>query len=166
MITQARLKELLHYDPDTGVFIWVAPVSRRIRVGGVAGSVKAVKSGKKYNKIQIDGKLLMAHRLAWIYVYGKIDDSQIDHIDGNGLNNLRLVDSAENNKNIRLSNRSRSGVPGVYLLPSGRWRACIGINRVKEHLGSFPTREEAISCRKKAERRYGFHENHGQIRPL
>lgn len=81
MLTVERLRELLDYDPETGVFRWKEP-RRKCRVGEVAGSLR--KDG--YVKIQVDGRFYQAHRLAWLCVYG-VWPSAIDHIDGNRANN-------------------------------------------------------------------------------
>jgi hypothetical protein len=86
-LTQARLKQLLHYDPDTGVFTWIYH-SRSPMIGKVAGCVYAREGDPtKYIRIGIDGKKLQAHRLAWLYVHGSFPYRHIDHIDGNGENN-------------------------------------------------------------------------------
>jgi hypothetical protein len=90
-LTQERLKHLLHYNPDTGVFTWVQRASKSVRVGNSAGSKN--KSG--YIDIRIDKSLHKAHRLAWLYIYGVCPNGKIDHINnvktgatglGNGLN--------------------------------------------------------------------------------
>nr|UVX44468.1 MAG: zinc-binding loop region of homing endonuclease [Bacteriophage sp.] len=65
-LTQDRLKELLHYNHDTGIFTWVQRASKSVRVGNSAGSKN--KSG--YIDIRIDKSLHKAHRLAWLYIYG------------------------------------------------------------------------------------------------
>lgn len=95
----------------------------------------------------------MAHQLAWLYVNGTWPPSQIDHIDGDGLNNkienLRLANSAQNN-----SNRSFNGAvgfKGVYWNKSGKaYRAQIQINGRRIYLGSFATPEEAHEAYVKA----------------
>jgi hypothetical protein len=77
MITQNRLKEVLSYDKDTGIFIWIKPTSRRVTKNSKAGVIYATK----YIAIAIDKKRYAAHRLAWLYVHGKFPDNNIDHID-------------------------------------------------------------------------------------
>lgn len=68
MITQARLKEILHYNPETGVFTWKIRTSKRIRIGYEAGWVvhRKAAGGKKYRVIGADGATYLSHRLAWL----------------------------------------------------------------------------------------------------
>jgi hypothetical protein len=86
-ITAERLREVLLYDPETGVFRWWVPTSRKspFRVGKIAGSYH--RDG--YREIRIDKRLYRAHRLAWLYMTDKWPDLEIDHIDQDGTNNLR-----------------------------------------------------------------------------
>lgn len=65
-LTAARLRELLNYDELTGNFTWRHPGKKR-RLDRPAGCVKALG----YIVIRVDGVLLRAHRLAWLYVHGK-----------------------------------------------------------------------------------------------
>ena len=103
MFTQQELKRQLHYNPETGVFTWLVSNNNRIRVGDKAG---AVSSGKSYCRIKINGKSYGAHRLAFFYMHGEFPLKDVDHVDGNGLNNkwlnLRQVTHQENQKNQRL----------------------------------------------------------------
>jgi hypothetical protein len=119
----------------------------------------------------IDGVKHQSHRLAWLYVYGKHPKRQIDHIDGDGLNNrinnLRDVTCRENLKNSRLRSNNTSGVSGVYFhKPSGKWQALIFTNSGRKYLGTFVDIKDAIAAREGAEIEHGYHENHGQERPL
>ena len=77
-LTQERLKELLHYDPETGVFKWKQ--ERRggefysvvlVKVGDIAGSLRSGERGYRHWKIGVDGENYRAHRLAWFYMKGE-----------------------------------------------------------------------------------------------
>lgn len=173
MITQKRLKELLHYDPSTGDFIWIKRTGPRCAVGAGAGSVKNCKPGalgKKYARIRVLGITYLAHRLAFLYVEGRLPDLEVDHIDGNGLNNrfdnLRLVSRTGNAKNQRLNPRNKTGIPGVRLLTGKtRWMVCIGGGPRKIYLGTYDCFFQACCVKKSAENRHGYHKNHGSVRP-
>lgn len=170
MITQERLKELLSYDPDTGVFTW--KVSRgNCKSCDKAGSIAAGSGGKSYLQIMVDGKRYLAHRLAWIHRHGHFPPHEIDHINGDGVDNrlcnLRSVTGSENRKNRRLQSNNISGTCGVYWhKASGKWQAQIKVDSKYLHLGSFEDINDAVKARKEADIKYGFHENHGSNRPL
>lgn len=168
MITQDQLKEVLHYCPETGVFTWLENMSTRARKGAEAGSIRYDNSSNKpYRHICANQQRYRAHRLAFLYMTGGFPEDQVDHEDGNGLNNawsnLRAVTGAENHKNMRKRADNRSGTTGVYWYKQTRkWRSLIR----NKHLGFFRSKEEAIAARKAAEVTYGFHDNHGTERPL
>ena len=141
-ITQERLKELLHYDPETGVFTYL--VSRRgsVKVGNRAGY-----KSNGYLRIKIDGKAYLIHRLAWLYVYGDLPPMDIDHINGsrddNRLINLRCATRSENIQNLR-KHRSDNLLNKLGVSASGRmFKATIMLNGVKHYLGLYPTIEDA-----------------------
>ena len=168
MLNQKRLKELLQYDLDTGVFTWKVRAATNTKIGSEAGSV--VKDTRTYYRfIMISNKSYYAHRLAWLYVHGKWPKNQIDHEDGNGLHNwiknLRDVTNRENSMNSRMFSNNTSGFSGVsYHKRDGNWRAYISVDSKQKHLGNFDNIDEAVSARKAAEVKYGFHPNHGQAR--
>jgi hypothetical protein len=170
MITQERLKELLHYDPETGVFTWKVNKGPTARAGTEAGSVKH-QQRNYYRHIRADGVTYCAHRLAWLYVHGKFPENEIDHDDGNGLHNwiknLRDVTRRDNQKNRRLNCNNTSGTTGVsFNQATAKWQARIQTDSGQKHLGQFVEIKDAIAARKAAEIDHGYHENHGQIRPL
>jgi len=160
-ISLEELKSLLKYDENTGVFTW-------IKNNKIAGTVDKKSKSRSYIKIGINGSCYKAHRIAWYYFYGKESTLQLDHKDHNGLNNkinnLREVTNQENLRNTNIFNTNTSGVLGVRLnKKSNKWNAQITVNGKNIWLGSFLTKEDALIIRKKAEIKYGFHENHGKI---
>lgn len=169
MITQETLKQLLHYDPETGVFTWLKKRGKSA-VNKEAGH-NCFKNTKQYRLIGVETKLYRAHRLAWLYMTGSMPALEIDHIDGNGLNNawlnLREVDRRENCRNMRLHNHNTSGISGVsWRKQRNKWRAYVMVDNHQINLGHYDDLFEACCARKSAELKYGFHENHGSDRPL
>lgn len=144
-ITAEYLRELLHYDPTTGLFKWRDCGGPRQRL---AGTYTGVANDQGYVRIQIDGKRHHAHRLAWLYVNGKWPDASIDHIDGvrdnNRISNLREASVVENARNrYNLDSRNKHGLAGISR--SGKkWMAQIRITVGKlTYLGSYPSPEAA-----------------------
>lgn len=73
-----RVKEVLHYSPLTGEFWWINPTCNGIKPFTKAGSI----DGKGYTRITLHKKDHLAHRLAWLYVYGRPPENSLDHING------------------------------------------------------------------------------------
>jgi hypothetical protein len=154
-LTAGRLRELLDYDPGTGVFRWRANRGR-VRAGGVAGSLSV--SG--YLKARVDGRSHWAHRLAWLYVHGEWPRGGIDHINGdrsdNRIGNLRDVPQRINAQNRRTARRDNtsSGLLGVdWHAHRQRWRARIRLRGGRLDLGHFDTPEAAHAAYVEAKRR-------------
>lgn len=151
---QVRLKELLHYDPDTGVFTNIK-ARKGIRVGDVSGTTD--RHG--YKVIYIDRRQYKAHRLAWLYVNGEFPPEQIDHInrdrEDNRICNLRCATRTENNQNLSVSSRNTSGHIGVsWCARLQKWHARIMANRKYIHIGYFNEIVDAIAARESAKRQY------------
>lgn len=143
-MTAERLREILLYDPGSGIFTWKKSY-RANTAGRVAGTPS---SG--YVVISILKKRFHAHRLAWLYVYGSWPDGEIDHINGirddNRIANLRDVPGYINNQNQRKApshNKSTKLLGTSFCKQTGRYSAQIHINRKKIHLGRFDTPELA-----------------------
>ena len=152
MLTQARLKELLHYDPSTGDFTWIG--GSRTPIGKRAGCL--FDTG--YIRIQIAGRFYRAHRLAWLYVTGAWPRHQIDHIDGqrdnNAFHNLRDVTAGVNSQNRRKAHPgSASGLLGVAKGYKGQWNAYITAAGRSQYLGTYQTANEAHAAYLAAKRR-------------
>ncbi len=98
---------------------------------------------------------------------GAMPEEHIDHINGirddNRWENLRPVNRATNQKNMKLFANNTSGVPGVRKSPNGlKWVSRIFTEGKEVHLGTFKNKEDAVAARKKAEIDYGVHANHGR----
>lgn len=143
--TQERLKDLLHYDPDTGVFRWRVTNSNR----AVAGTVCRSLNGKGYVQIGIDGRRYEAQRLAWLYMTGVWPSHMVDHVDMDPVNNrwanLRAATFAENMANTRALRNNSLGVKCVRR-KSGRFQSHITIDGKQKFLGSFATIEAASAA--------------------
>lgn len=154
-LTQSTLKALLEYDPKTGMFTWLTSQSNRAPIGSLANSI----SDDGYYRIRVKGKSYRAHRLVWLYVYGKFPDGDIDHINGdtldNRIENLRDVTKAGNQQNQRRAHtRNKTGHFGASEQGfSGKYRARIRVNGKVHYLGLFNTPEEASKAYVEAKRR-------------
>ena len=161
-LSQKRLRELLHYNPDTGVFTWKVHRAGNAMIGDIAGYLDE-DSG--YIRITLDYYLHHAHRLVFVYVVGETPE-QIDHINhirnDNRWINLRPANNPLNRLTQTLRIDNSSGFTGVvWFKRYSKWRARITINGKEKHLGYFIEKGDAITARKKANIKYGFHENHG-----
>ena len=178
------LKECFAYCSETGCLTWSKrPLShfrdeRSMKIwntkysGKPSGRIYQNKNGKSYKDVSICNSSYQQHRIIYILHNGDIDKKmQIDHISGestdNRIENLRLVDGFENHKNTRMHSNNTSGVTGVNWHKQGKkWNPRINVNNRYISLGMFSNFDDAVRARKAAEKLYGFHENHGQNRPL
>lgn len=141
-----RVRELLSYDPDTGVFTWLVSLAGRgggVQIGKVAGSIDT----KGRRQIKIDGHAYFAHRLAFLWMTGEWPADQVDHRDRDHSNNrwlnLREASPSQNAMN-RKPFRPKHDLPrGAHALPSGRYAACIQLDGRLRHIGVFDTAEAA-----------------------
>lgn len=143
-LTQSQLKELFFYDDSTGIFKWNKKICRHVIVGSIAGSV--YQDG--YVLIKVFGKRYVAHRLAWLYVYGQFPDGELDHINGNRsdnrIANLRVVTRQGNQQNKARQENNTSGQTGVcFHSRSKLWQAQIYVRGKPVYLGQYKNKEDA-----------------------
>ena len=152
-VTAERLREVLDYCPETGVFRWRRVTKgNQVKVGAVAGC-----QGKKGHRrvIQIEGRLYYAAPLAYLYMTGEWAPNDIDHRNSdpsdNRWLNLHPATRSQNMANTRAHTDSRTSVKGVFLhKETGKWRARIRIENRSLSLGLFHTIEEAAAAYDKA----------------
>lgn len=149
MISQERLKELMSYDPYTGLFKWKVRTSLRVQIGDIVGGAGRPRKCK-YFGTRIDGRRVRLHQLAVLYMTGTWPKNVPDHRDGNGQNNrwdnIRDISLAENSQNIKGPRRSSStGLLGAYRCTNGyyKFQSQITAYGKRVHIGFFNTAEEA-----------------------
>tara|TARA_R100001244_G_scaffold123667_1_gene93353 strand:+ start:652 stop:1152 length:501 start_codon:yes stop_codon:yes gene_type:complete len=142
-LSQEYIKSKLEYNPEEGTFIWLAS-SGRAKKGYFAGG----ETGNGYKRILINKKSYLYHRLAWVYMTGDWPVEQIDHINGDGLDNrwinIREATAQQNMFNRPKNKENKSGHKGVcWNKEVKKWHASININRKLVHLGDFLDIEDA-----------------------
>lgn len=159
------VKECYNYNSLTGMLTWkVNRYKRSPHIGKEVGGIG--KDG--YSKLKLNGSMYRTHRVIWALVHGVQPTGEIDHINGNRLDNrlanLRVVDGQTNHMNVKHNRRNTSGVQGVHWgQRESKWIA--SIHEKGKKLRLLATRDffEAICIRKSAEITYGYHVNHGRI---
>ncbi len=141
-LTAERLREILHYDPDTGFFTWL--VGNRARKGSRAGCV----GGIGYRVLRLPPHTYLEHRLIFLWMDGKHPDLCIDHINGirhdNRWANLRHAARKLNNQNIHKAQaNNKSGFLGVHWCERRKvFVAQIQAGK-QRRIGDYSTAEEA-----------------------
>ena len=175
------LRQLIDYDPETGALVWrVRDVSfftdGKISALGAMNAWNARyadnpalkgKNSDGYFRGRVFSRRYLAHRVAWAIYSGAWPENEIDHINGDRLDNrianLRSVTHQENSKNRAIGIKNTSEAIGVSWHNRDLvWAAQIHKNGKQKHIGYFKSKDEAISARAKASAEYGYHANHGR----
>lgn len=154
-LTPDRARQLFADTNDGPSLLWKAPTARRSKPGDIAGAVRP----DGYRQVCVDGKLYLSHRVLWLMRNGVWPDGEVDHINGDKLDNsaanLRSVSKSGNMQNIRqafVSNTS-SGLLGVSVeRKTGRFYSRICVNGKQKMLGTFGSAEDAHSAYVQAKR--------------
>lgn len=170
------LRECFDFNPESGVLTWkIRPehhFSHSSRADGgfnkkFAGKPAGSVMARGYLWITLCGRPHFAHRIAWAVHYGEYPKGVIDHSNGvktdNRISNLFLSTPSENSRNQKMRSTNTSGQMGVsQRKDNGRFRSFIQAAGKRIWLGTFDTLDEAIAVRKRAEKKFGYHENHGR----
>ena len=148
-LTAERLREIVHYNPETGEFRWRH--DRRCgnnRIHRPAGSPAGTTNKNGYRQIHIDGKNYYGHRLAWLHVHNGWPVGEIDHINGNRadnrIENLREATRSQNSMNSGARSDNRFGMRGVSVITRrGKYEANIKIDGKRICIGKYDTPEAA-----------------------
>lgn len=163
-LTQKRVREMFHYDPETG------HLTRRITSGGQkAGTIAGCSTSTAgYIRVRVNDKKYLAHRLIWLHQTGALPGGKhIDHINGDGTDNrwqnLRLVTPVENGYNTTKGRDNKSGFKGVsWNSRLNKWIARISVDKRPVYVGVFDDPSEAgAAVRAVRERLHGDYCNHG-----
>jgi hypothetical protein len=140
-LTQGKLKQLLQYDSETGLFSWLS------KTGSVSAGATAGTPHKGYLRIQVAGEMFRAHRLAFLYMTGSLPSAEVDHINGikndNRWGNLRLVDHLMNMQNQTRAHACNGCKTLGVSKQRHKYRARIRVDGKNKSLGMFDTPEAA-----------------------
>lgn len=156
-ISQKRLKEVLFYDPETGIWRWLVGKARRVKEGMIAGSL----GDNGYRLIGIDYRLYRANRLAWLYMEGYFPEYDVDHEnrirDDDRWSNLRDATRQCNNRNRRMLKNNTSGITGVaWHKRDQKWGSKISVGGKQINLCYSKVKTDAVIVRWEAEKKYDF----------
>jgi hypothetical protein len=140
-LTAERLRELLSYDSESGIWTWLKPNRGSVKAGSIAGSTNT----KGYRQIEIDGGRYASNKLAFLFMKGEWPplDMDLDHKDRNPGNdawqNLRLATRQQHAANRKTFSNNASGFKGVTRQRRGfyKWQARITVNGKTKCLGTF-----------------------------
>ena len=158
-ILAARVRELFHYDPATGVFTRKVRLAQRHQAGDRGDFLVTGGGLIGYRRVSFDSNRYLAHRVAWLYVNGCWPSKDIDHINGdrgdNRIANLRDVPNSTNRENMRAPRSDNaSGYLGVHFHKQAKkWRARIQVKSRGINLGLFDTPEQAHEAYLQAKRK-------------
>lgn len=180
------INECFTYNPESGLLLWNTRPLTHFKCGHGCKSFNAKLAnheagseqthhvtGKTYRSVELKGVRYMTHQLISMIVNGYFV-AQVDHINGDGtdnrLLNLRFVNKAVNARNQKQRCDNTTGVTGVSfnLNEKGhmKYRSRIYNNSNRREIKRFYSLFEAVCWRKSKEIEYGYHKNHGEVRPL
>jgi len=139
-----------YFEYFDGYLIWKQSTNpQKIRIGDLAGAISVGGNGIPRMRVSFFNKSYYNHRIIWNLHYGEIPENmEIDHIDGNPLNNkienLRLCNRQQNCFNTKSKRTSTSKYKGVSFSNREKcWKAQIQLDGKNYHIGNFKSEYEA-----------------------
>lgn len=162
-LTVQRLREVLDYDPATGIFRWKIFMGSRALPGQQTGC----PDHHGYLLIRVDKVVYKAHRLAWLWMTGQWPTKDVDHKNGRGSDNrwdnLREATMSQNLGNSKIRRHNKSGRKGVsWSKAAKKWHAQIIVNRKNHHLGYYDDIDQAALAYAEAANR--FHGEYARLK--
>ena len=168
-ISQAYVRECLHYDPDEGTFTWrkrprhhfkneadMNRVNER-HAGNLAGTYS---KSENMTYLHIDGKKFRAAKLAVIHRVAQIGHMKIICLNGDGsdirITNLRATELSHLASTTRPWINGVTGTTGITKTKHGTYEARIHRNSKTKFVGTGKTIAEAVALREKALAEYGI----------
>jgi len=161
-LTTDKIRELLDYNEETGVFTWKASLG-----GTRADKIYKKATGYPLVYVRLFGKKYTASRLAFLWM-GKELPKQVDHLDRDSTNNkwsnLAASNSLENSRNQSMHSNNTSGVTGVtWNKAANKWKAQVRVKSITKFLGYFDYDDLDLAAMEVMEFRaeHGFSPSHG-----
>lgn len=174
------LRQLLRYELQTGKLFWRERTPNMFSDAGhtaehTCNRWNANYAGREaftavnrqgYKCGAVNDTQYKAHRIAWSIHFGSTPKDQIDHIDGDRINNrisnLREVTNRQNSMSSARGKNNTTGYTGVSLdKRRGKYRSYIKVNGRQIVLGYYDCPEAAHLAYIEAKRKYGFSDRHG-----
>lgn len=157
-LTQEILKNILRYDPETGVFFFLVRRGR-LNPGDRAGSLNKESGYVEITLRPYNPHHQKAHRLAWLYMTGEWPEREIDHKNlirhDNRWVNLRPATRIQQCANSPMRKTNSSGFKGVSFDSwTQRWVARIKVENKHLNLGRFDSKDAAHRAYRSAAKQY------------
>jgi hypothetical protein len=170
------LVNLVDYNPKTGSLTWkrrdeVCPGDKIFNIRYADKECGTLVNGYMQIRFRVDNQPFMVkvHRLVWFIVNGKLPEKDIDHINGEKLDNriinLRDVPKSVNSRNKKLQSNNTSGITGVsWNSRYKKWVVQVRVERKHHHLGYFDDINTAEKVVIEFRKQHGFTNRHGELR--
>ena len=158
-LTQAELHRIICYNPLSGNFMWRIATGRRVRVGDIAGSLLRDRADRQRWRMNIHSRSYYVHRLAFLYMKGRWPRGQIDHKNGDTLDNswlnLRECTGFQNQANRGPNKNNKLAIKGVsYNKKTKKFQASLRANGKRVHQSYHSTSEDAARAYKRAAKKF------------